>query len=130
MKNQNKIALQKIKAAREKQHSASYYVKGILEGNITVLSQAITLVESNNTTHRNLAQDIIEQCLPSSGNSIRIGITGVPGVGKSTFIESFGKYLTSEQNKLAVLAIDPSSQKSGGSILGEDYTSLTIALIT
>ncbi|MFT5601848.1 MAG: LAO/AO transport system kinase [Flavobacteriales bacterium] len=95
------------------------YVSGISQGNIAVLSQAITLVESSIRSDSKLADDIIENCLPKSGKSIRIGITGVPGVGKSTFIETFGGYLTSKEHKVAVLAIDPSSQNSGGSILGD-----------
>lgn len=100
--------------------SSEWYVKGILEGNRTILSMAITLVESLLEEHRKIAQQIIEQCLPYAGNSVRVGITGVPGVGKSTFIEAFGSYLTQQQNKrLAVLAIDPSSQRTKGSILGD-----------
>ncbi len=100
--------------------TAEWYVQGILEQNRTILSMAITLVESQLPAHRQLAQDIIEQCLPHAGQSVRIGITGVPGVGKSTFIESFGSFLTQEQGKrLAVLAIDPSSQRTKGSILGD-----------
>jgi len=99
--------------------SLSEYIEGILSGNRTILSQAITLIESALPAHYKLAQKIIEKCIPYSGKSIRIGITGVPGVGKSTFIESFGKYLTSKGRKLAVLAIDPSSEKSKGSILGD-----------
>jgi LAO/AO transport system kinase len=95
------------------------YVAGILEGNITILAQAITLIESNNPTHYAQAQDIIERCLPYSGKSIRIGITGVPGAGKSSFIEAVGNMVTSYNHKLAVLAIDPSSERSGGSILGD-----------
>ena len=95
------------------------YVAGILEGNITTLSQAITLIESNNPDHYAQAQEIIERCLPHSGKSIRIGITGVPGAGKSTFIEAVGNMVTSLHHKLAVLAIDPSSERSGGSILGD-----------
>ncbi|OYT17556.1 MAG: methylmalonyl Co-A mutase-associated GTPase MeaB, partial [Bacteroidetes bacterium 4572_77] len=99
---------------------ASYYVEGILKGNRSILSKAITLVESNLQVHRVLAQEIIEACLPHSSNSVRIGITGVPGVGKSTFIEAFGSFLTQDLHKrLAVLAIDPSSQRSKGSILGD-----------
>lgn len=99
---------------------AEWYVQGIRQGNRTVLSMAITLVESQLESHRQLAQSIIEQCLPYAGNSVRIGITGVPGVGKSTFIEAFGSYLTQDQAKrLAVLAIDPSSQRTKGSILGD-----------
>ena len=100
--------------------NSSWYVKGILEGNRTILSQAITLIESNLEKHRLVAQDIIEQCLPYSDKSIRIGITGVPGVGKSTFIEAFGMHICDNLDKnLAVLAIDPSSQRSKGSILGD-----------
>ena len=95
------------------------FAQGILDGNRVLLSQAITLIESVNPEHFDRAQAIIERCLPHAGNSIRIGITGVPGVGKSTFIESFGKYVTGLGHKLAVLAIDPSSERSKGSILGD-----------
>ncbi len=95
------------------------YVGGIINGNRTVLSQAITLIESSLPLHQEIAQTIISKCLPLSGNSVRIGITGVPGVGKSTFIEAFGKHLTSQGRKIAVLAIDPSSSRSRGSILGD-----------
>lgn len=97
----------------------NFYLEGILEGNRTILSQAITLVESTSIQHQAVAQEIIEKCLPFSGNSMRIGITGVPGVGKSTFIESMGMYITTLGHKLAVLAIDPSSERSKGSILGD-----------
>ncbi len=99
--------------------NASHLTEGILKGDRVLLSQAITLVESENPEHQNIAQQIIENCLPHTGNSIRIGITGSPGVGKSTFIEAFGKHLTSLDHRLAVLAIDPSSQLSRGSILGD-----------
>jgi LAO/AO transport system kinase len=107
--------------------STSAYVEGILAGNRVVLSQAITLVESTRADHRDLAQHIIEACLPHAGKSIRIGITGTPGVGKSTFIEAFGMHITDGTSrnsreggkKLAVLAIDPSSQVTRGSILGD-----------
>ena len=95
------------------------YVEGILAGNITILAQAITLVESNNPAHYAQAQEIIERCLPYSGKSVRIGITGVPGAGKSSFIEAVGNMITSLKHKLAVLAIDPSSERSGGSILDD-----------
>ena len=95
------------------------YVDGILKGDITILSKAVTLVESASGKHQEIAQEIIKQCLPHSGNSIRIGITGVPGVGKSTFIEALGSYITKQGGKLAVLAIDPSSERSKGSILGD-----------
>ncbi len=102
------------------EYTPSEYVEGILKGNITILSQAVTLVESQKYEHQQLAQEIIEKCLPYSGNSIRIGITGVPGAGKSTSIDSFGMYLIKEcRKKLAVLAIDPSSERSKGSILGD-----------
>lgn len=99
--------------------STDDYVKGILEGNITILSQAITLVESVLPEHHAQAQEIIEKCLPHAGKSIRIGITGVPGAGKSTFIEAIGNMITGLKHKLCVLAIDPSSERSGGSILGD-----------
>lgn len=95
------------------------YVQGIIEGDKVRLSQAITLVESALEQDQALAGEIINQVLSYTGNALRIGITGVPGVGKSTFIEHFGKYLTSLGQKVAVLAIDPSSPKTGGSILGD-----------
>ena len=95
------------------------YVNGILYGDRFILSRAITIIESNLKTDQMLAEKIIEKILPRTGNSIRIGITGVPGVGKSTFIEAFGKHITAQNKKLAVLAIDPSSQKTKGSILGD-----------
>jgi len=95
------------------------YVSGILNGDIALLSKAVTLVESANAKHQQLAQDIITQCLPHSGKSIRVGITGVPGVGKSTFIEALGSYITKQGGRLAVLAIDPSSERTKGSILGD-----------
>ena len=104
------------------------YVKGILEGNRTILSRAITMIESENPTHIAMAQTIIERCLPHSGNSLRIGITGVPGVGKSTFIESFGGMLTAQGHKLAVLAIDPSSERTKGSILGDKTRMETLSV--
>jgi LAO/AO transport system kinase len=85
-----------------------------------LLSRAITLIESTKQEHQDLAQEIIEGCLPHSGNSIRIGVTGVPGVGKSTFIEAFGNHIIEkEERSLAVLAVDPSSSKTRGSILGD-----------
>ncbi len=109
----------KRKKARRK-YTAAEYVEQIRKGNITVLSQAVTLVESQKSDHQALAQDIIEKCLPYSGNSVRIGITGVPGAGKSTSIDAFGMHLIHDCNKkLAVLAIDPSSERTKGSILGD-----------
>ncbi|MGC6428684.1 MAG: methylmalonyl Co-A mutase-associated GTPase MeaB [Flavobacteriales bacterium] len=95
------------------------FISGILNGDRTTLSRAITLVESNLEKHQKQADEIISHCIQNSGNSIRVGITGVPGVGKSTFIEAIGKYLTSKGKKVAVLAIDPTSEKTGGSILGD-----------
>ncbi|NLB93299.1 MAG: methylmalonyl Co-A mutase-associated GTPase MeaB, partial [Bacteroidales bacterium] len=99
--------------------SVDEYLEGILSGNITLLSKAVTLIESSRPMHQEIAQEIISRCLPYSGNSIRIGITGVPGAGKSTFIEALGSYITGRGSKLAVLAIDPSSERSKGSILGD-----------
>jgi LAO/AO transport system kinase len=112
-------AIQKIKLNRRKQPSVKVFVSKILEGDITHLSKAITLIESQNIKHQNKARKIITACLPFANTSIRIGITGVPGVGKSTFIETFGKHLTSLGKKVAVLAIDPSSSINKGSILGD-----------
>lgn len=104
------------------------YVEGILKGDRVILSRAITLIESANPDHFEMAQAIIERCLPHSGNSLRIGITGVPGVGKSTFIESFGTMLTGMGHKLAVLAIDPSSERTKGSILGDKTRMETLSV--
>ncbi|MDD5570179.1 MAG: ATP/GTP-binding protein, partial [Bacteroidales bacterium] len=115
----NADALKKIKQKRHKLHSTEFYVDGILKGDRTILSRVITLLESSHQRHYVTSQKIIEKCLPHSAKSIRIGITGIPGVGKSTFIEAFGKYLTSLGRKVAVLAIDPSSKKTKGCILGD-----------
>ena len=104
---------------RRSRLSAEAYIEGVLAGDRLVLSRAITLAESSLAEDQLLAQEVMDAILPQTGNSIRIGITGVPGVGKSTFIESFGSHLTAQGKKLAVLAIDPSSQRSGGSILGD-----------
>ncbi|QCX39939.1 methylmalonyl Co-A mutase-associated GTPase MeaB [Aureibaculum algae] len=99
--------------------NAAEYINGVLAGDRVLLSRAITIIESNLTSDKKLAKEIIQSILPNSGNSIRIGITGVPGVGKSTFIEAFGKLLISKGHKVAILSIDPSSQRSKGSILGD-----------
>ncbi len=115
----NKSAVRSIKEKRQTQPSSDELVKDILNGNMTALSRAITLVESTNPEHLKKASDIIQHCLPHANNSVRIGITGVPGVGKSTFIEAFGSYLTSNGKRVAVLAVDPSSSLSRGSILGD-----------
>lgn len=115
----NEEAIRKMAGKKSKIPSFDELHEGILSGNRVLLSRAITLIESSKHDHQALAQALIEKCLPHSGNSIRIGITGVPGVGKSTFIESFGNHLTAIGKKVAVLAIDPSSQISKGSILGD-----------
>jgi LAO/AO transport system kinase len=110
----------KLKIRKSKNLSSKEYVDGIISGNRTLLSQAITLIESALPSHQQKAQEIIAGCLRSpASSSIRIGITGVPGAGKSTFIEALGKNLTTKGYKLAVLAIDPSSSRSKGSILGD-----------
>ena len=115
----SKLSAEKIKKNRSKQNSVRKFVSKILEGDIPFLSRAITLVESTNPRHQEKASKILECCLPHANNSIRIGITGVPGVGKSTFIEALGKHLTAQGKKLAVLAVDPSSSVNKGSILGD-----------
>ena len=115
----NASSISKIQSKRRKQPSADDLVANILKGDITALSRSITLIESRNAKHLEKANDIIKQCLPHANASIRIGITGVPGVGKSTFIEAFGSYLTSIGKKVAVLAVDPSSSLTKGSILGD-----------
>lgn len=110
---------------RRRTLSLDRYVNGVLQGDRAVLAQAITLIESSRPVDREIAEQIVEACLPHSGNSIRVGITGVPGAGKSSVIEALGSWLTAEHGqKVAVLAIDPSSQVSGGSILG-DKTRMT-----
>ncbi|MFD9608661.1 methylmalonyl Co-A mutase-associated GTPase MeaB [Streptomyces sp. NPDC004288] len=95
------------------------YVKGVLDGKRAVIARAITLVESTRPQHRALAQELLTELLPHSGKAVRIGISGVPGVGKSTFIDAFGTMLTGLGHRVAVLAVDPSSTRTGGSILGD-----------
>ncbi|MCQ6279586.1 methylmalonyl Co-A mutase-associated GTPase MeaB [Bacillus sp. EB600] len=104
---------------RRRRLSVSYYVQGVLSKNRTIIAQTITLVESNNAKHLETAQEVLKQLLPYTGNSIRIGITGVPGAGKSTLIEALGTMLCEQGNRVAVLAVDPSSTVTGGSILGD-----------
>ena len=104
---------------RQNKYTASEFVTGILKGNITILSQAVTMIESAKHEHHALAQEIIEKCLPHTSKSVRIGFTGVPGAGKSTSIDTFGMHIIKQGHKLAVLAIDPSSERSKGSILGD-----------
>ena len=115
----NQLSAEKIKQFRTIKNSTAEFVTNILEGNIPFLSKAITLVESTNSKHQEQSNEIIEKCLPFANNSVRIGITGFPGVGKSTFIEAFGKHLTNQGKKVAVLAVDPSSSVNKGSILGD-----------
>lgn len=107
------------KRTREHDKSVAEFTDGILLGNRVMLSQAVTLVESSRPEHQEKAQAIIERCLPHAGKSIRVGITGVPGAGKSTSIDAFGMHLLKGGHRLAVLAIDPSSERSKGSILGD-----------
>ncbi|WP_299334800.1 methylmalonyl Co-A mutase-associated GTPase MeaB [uncultured Psychroserpens sp.] len=115
----NTTSIKSIQKKRRVQPTTEDLVSEILNGNITALSRAITLVESSNPKHLEKANEIIQHCLPHANTSIRIGITGVPGVGKSTFIEAFGMHLTALGKRVAVLAVDPSSSLSKGSILGD-----------
>jgi LAO/AO transport system kinase len=115
----NESSIERIKTKRKTTINTDDLVSGILNKDITALSRAITLIESKNPEHLIKANSIINRCLPHANKSVRIGVTGVPGVGKSTFIEVFGKYLTSQGKRLAVLAIDPSSTITKGSILGD-----------
>ena len=112
-------AISNIVKKRKKQPSSSDLIEGILKGDISSLSRAITLIESKNPKHLEKANEVIKGCLPHANNSVRIGITGVPGVGKSTFIETFGKHLITQGKKVAILAVDPSSSITKGSILGD-----------
>ena len=115
----NKNAVKILRQKKKKIFTVDEFVRGILDGNRTILSQAITLTESKLPDHYKIAQEIIEKCIPHSGKSIRVGITGLPGVGKSTFIEALGLKLARSNHKLAILAIDPSSDRTKGSILGD-----------
>ena len=115
----SKVSIQNVILKRKIQPSAQELIGCILKQDKVALSRAITLIESSNPDHLDKANEVINGCLPFANKSVRIGITGVPGVGKSTFIEAFGKYLTSLGKKVAVLAVDPSSTISHGSILGD-----------
>lgn len=117
--NVNPSSASKIRAFRKKKATEEDLLEQLLKGNKTALGRGITLLESNQPQHREKAQALIEGALPHSSKSIRIGITGVPGVGKSTFIEALGTYLLKQGKKVAVLAVDPSSSVSRGSILGD-----------
>lgn len=115
----NENSIKNIQNFRKKTLDINLLIEKLLQGDIPSLSKAITLIESTNTQHQHQANTIIQACLPYANKSIRIGITGVPGVGKSTFIETFGTFLTKKGKKVAVLAVDPSSSISKGSILGD-----------
>ncbi len=115
----NQAAAQRFLQKKRKTPSVDDFFNGIRNGDITLLSQAVTMVESSRPEHQKIAQKIIEKCLPYTGNSVRLGITGVPGAGKSTLIEALGMHIINQGGKLAVLAIDPSSERSKGSILGD-----------
>lgn len=115
----NQRAVHNLKKAKRTLPSTEDLFHGLRKGDISMLGQAITLVESSLDAHQKAAQDLISACLPYSGKAFRLGITGVPGAGKSTFIEALGKHIIEKGGKLAVLAIDPSSKRSKGSILGD-----------
>ena len=107
---------------------AEFYIDGVLKKKRATIAKSITLIESALPAHQQLAQNILDGLLPYAGNAIRIGISGVPGVGKSTFIESFGMMLIEEGHRVAVLAVDPSSSRSGGSIMGDKTRMERLAL--
>ena len=112
-------SIKKLRQKRKRLLSVDEYFEGIIKGDRIILSQAITLIESTLPEHNEIAREIIERCIPHSGKAVRVGITGVPGAGKSTFIEALGLKLARKRHKLAILAIDPSSERSSGSILGD-----------
>ena len=121
-------SLEQIVRFRKQLPTSAELISGIVNKNKVALSRAITLVESSNALHLEKANEVIQGCLPFANKSIRIGITGVPGVGKSTFIEAFGTYLTQLGKKVAVLAVDPSSSLSKGSILGDKTRMAALAV--
>jgi len=123
----NRDAVKQLKQSKKRQFSTKQLFDGMRQGDIAMLSQAITLVESSLPKHLSMSQELIAACLPYSGSGFRLGITGVPGAGKSTFIESLGLHLINRGQKLAVLAIDPSSERSKGSILGDKTRMETLA---
>lgn len=104
---------------RRRERDPDYYVEGVIGGDRAILAQTITLLESTNLQHAAVAREVLKTLLPESGRSTRVGITGVPGVGKSTFIDQFGLNLVEAGHRVAVLAVDPTSSRTGGSILGD-----------
>ncbi|MBU3948747.1 MAG: methylmalonyl Co-A mutase-associated GTPase MeaB [Proteobacteria bacterium] len=106
-------------SANKKPEDPQYYVTGLFEKNRRILAKTITVIESSHPSHQDLAGAIVDRILPNTGKAVRLGVTGVPGVGKSMFIESFGMMLVNKGLKLAVLAVDPSSRRSGGSIMAD-----------
>jgi len=116
---QSSVAVPRKSKPRRRRLTIDEYVAGVLAGDRNVLGQAITLVESNAQAHFDMGQEVLRQLLPHTGNSIRVGITGVPGAGKSTFIEALGLHLCAQGRKVAVLAVDPSSTVTRGRILGD-----------
>ena len=123
----NQVSIKNLKKSKSKQLDISSLIQGVLKQDIASLSKAITLIESKNTAHLKHATTLLNKCLPHSNQSIRIGITGVPGVGKSSFIEVLGNHLISLGKRVAVLAIDPSSSVTKGSILGDKTRMETLA---
>lgn len=119
VKGTNQSNTVKSKIVKSNDLSIDDYIKGVLDNNRTILAKTITLIESNSEKHFDLAHKVLQKLLPHAGNSIRVGITGVPGAGKSTFIEILGMYLIGKGHKVAVLTIDPSSTVTRGSILGD-----------
>lgn len=113
------VATRPLNSRIPEQQNPDYYIKGVLEQNRRILAKTITLVESVLPAHREMAALVMDGLIPHTGNSVRLGITGVPGVGKSTFVENLGLTLAEKGHKVAVLAVDPSSRRSGGSILGD-----------
>ncbi len=111
--------LARVKFGMDVSQDAQHYVKGVIDQDRRIIAKAITLIENTHPAHQKTAKAIMDALIPLSGNTIRIGISGVPGVGKSTFIESFGMMLTEKGYHVAVLAVDPSSSRSGGSIMGD-----------
>lgn len=118
-RDQASIAVAQLNVPRRKRLTVDGYVTGVLAGDRNIVAQTITLVESNAPAHFDMAQEVLRQLIPHTGKSVRIGITGVPGAGKSTFIEAFGLHLCQHNHKVAVLAVDPSSTVTRGSILGD-----------